>query len=114
MFQHIVANHLEAACVLSCAGALTHAVIRYAGSGAPTTLVGSLEIVTLSGLLSVHGSHFHIALSDNEGCTYGGHLLEGCQVGTTCELVIASLPGLSFQRKAHPETGYPLLDVREI
>ena len=113
--DHLAQVHkLEAACVLTCTGGLTHAVIRHAGGKSTADLAGPLEIVSLTGLLSVHGSHYHISVSDNECHTYGGHLLEGCKIGTTCELVISSLPGLSFQRKSHPETGYPLLDIKDI
>ena len=62
----------------------------------------------------MHGSHYHISVSDSESHTYGSHLLEDCKIGTTCELVIASLPGLNFQQKPYPETGFPLFDIMEI
>lgn len=107
-------EQLEAACVLTCVGSLTHAVLRFANRNAATELAGPFEIVSLTGTLSRHGSHYHIAISDGEGRTYGAHLLDGCRVYTTAEIVLAALPGLSFQRTHDPETGYPELAIHTL
>ena len=105
---------LEAACVLTCVGSLTTAVIRFANRERATTLTGHFEIVSLTGVLSVHGAHCHIAISDGEGRTVGGHLMEGCRVYTTAEIVIGTLPGDRFLRTYDPRTGYPELSVATI
>ena len=78
--DHLAQAHdIEAACVLACVGSLTTAVLRYANQPQSSMLTGHFEIVSLTGTLSKHGSHYHISISDGEGRTYGAHLLEGCR-----------------------------------
>lgn len=105
---------LRAACVLTCVGSLTTAVIRFANREETETMHGHFEIVSLTGVLSVDGAHCHVAISDGEGRTIGGHLMEGCLVYTTAEIVIGSLPGTRFLRTFDPQTGYPELEVQPI
>ncbi|MCX6068010.1 MAG: DNA-binding protein [Chloroflexi bacterium] len=108
------ANQLEAACVLTCVGSLRKAVLRFANQEQATTLDGKFEIVALTGVLSIHGSHYHIAISDGEGRTYGAHLLDGSEIYTTAEIVLGSLDALRFARSFDPQTGYPELDIQTI
>lgn len=107
-----VRQEIEAACVLACAGSLTKATLRYANRNEPTVLSGHFEIVSLSGTLSRHGSHFHIAIADGQGRTTGAHLLPGSAVYTTAEIVLGILPDLRFLRTFDPQTGYPELDIQ--
>ncbi len=100
-----------AGCVLACVGSLTTAVIRFANQSESATLNGHFEIVSLTGVLSPDGAHCHIAVSDGAGGTSGGHLMEGCRIYTTAEIVIGLLPGVRFSRPYDPETGYPELAV---
>ncbi len=105
-------HDLEAACVLACVGSLTQATLRFANQENAAVLYGHYEIVSLTGTLSKHGSHYHIAIADEEGRTYGAHLLEGCLIYTTAEIVIGVLPDLRFLRTQDPQTGYPELDIQ--
>ena len=106
-------NNLEAACVLTCVGSLRKAVLRYANQEQAVTLEGRFEIVSLTGVFSVHGSHYHIAISDGEGRTYGAHLMDGSEIYTTAEIVLASLDNnVHFYRSFDPQTGYPELDIK--
>jgi len=107
-------HHLEAACVLTCVGSLTTAVLRYANQGHASTISGHFEIVSLTGTLSIHGSHYHISISDGEGRTYGAHLIDGCKVYTTAEIVVGVIEGVGYQRTMCPESGYPELDVKPL
>jgi predicted DNA-binding protein with PD1-like motif len=66
----------------------------------------------LTGTLSKHGSHYHISIADGEGRTLGAHLLEGCLIYTTAEIVIGELPGVSFLREMDSATGYDELYIR--
>lgn len=109
-----IRQQLEAACVLACVGSLTRAVLRFANQSQAATLDGHFEIVSLTGALSRHGSHVHIAVADGQGRTYGAHLLEGSRVYTTAEVVIGGLPGLRFGRAHDPATGYPELDIQPL
>ena len=68
-------------------------------------LHGPLEIVSAEGTISSNGVHVHIAVSDDEGAVYGGHLMEGCKVHTTAEICIMETE-MVFKRIFDPETGY--------
>ncbi len=105
-------HDVEAACVMTCVGSLTKAVLRFANQADATEMQGHFEIVSLTGILSKHGSHFHIAISDESGKTIGAHLLHGSNVYTTAEIVLATLPGYRFLRTFDPQTGYPELEIQ--
>ena len=102
---------MEAACILTCVGSLTTARIRLANCPEATEFHGHFEIVSLEGTLSRRDAHMHIAFSDGTGKTIGGHLLHGCRVYTTTEIVIGELPEYRFLRTHDPETGYPELEI---
>ena len=106
------AHQLQAACVLTCVGSLRKAVLRFANQEQAVTLEGHFEIVSLTGVFSIHGRHYHIAISDGEGRTYGAHLMDGSEVYTTAEIVLASLDDVRFLRSFDPQTGYPELDIQ--
>ncbi len=105
------AHAVEAACVLTCVGSLRRAVLRYANQPEGNELDGKFEIVALTGTLSRHGSHYHVALSDGNGRTIGGHLLEGCHIYTTAEIVLGVLPDVRFLRLPDAATGYDELYI---
>ena len=44
--------------------------------------------------------------------TLGGHLLDGCRVYTTAEIVPGEPPALEFRRETDPTFGYQELVVR--
>jgi hypothetical protein len=102
---------IEAACVLTCVGSLRRAVIRFADQDEWTAIDAKLEIVALTGALSRHGGHYHVALSDGQGRTIGGHIERGCLVYTTAEIVLGVLPQLQFRREHDSATGYPELVI---
>ncbi|UZP68532.1 DNA-binding protein [Desulfovibrio mangrovi] len=104
----------EAACILTCAGSLTKACLRLANCNEATELHGHFEIVSLTGTLSRHGSHLHIAIADGQGKTIGAHLLAGSAVYTTAEIVIGILPDMRFLRTMDTQTGFPELDIQTI
>lgn len=105
-------QHLEAACIITCVGSLTRAVLRLAGQSEATVYDDRFEILSLVGLLSRHGSHYHLAIADGTGQTRGGHLLPGCLVYTTAEVVLGIVPNVSFHRELDPATGYNELVIR--
>ena len=96
----------KAGFVAACVGSLTRASLRPAGRGEALTIDGPLEIVALSGTFSIDGPHLHLAVSDAEGRMRGGHLLPGCPVRTTAEVVIGLAGGVRFRRDEDPRTGY--------
>ncbi len=110
--RFIVEQGIEAACILTCVGSLTTAKLRFANQKKSACLQGHFEIVSLTGVLSCNGSHLHISISDEQGKTFGAHLLEGCIVYTTAEIIIGTLPQYRFFRTHDAETGFPELDIQ--
>jgi hypothetical protein len=112
--QNFVTQHdIEAACIITCVGSLTQAVLRLANQPEGTLYEGRFEIVSLVGTLSKHGSHCHLAIATPTGNTIGGHLLSGCLIYTTAELIIGILPHLKFTRELDEITGYRELRIIE-
>lgn len=109
--QFVQRHAIEAACVLTCIGSLTQATLRLAGQAEATVYSDKFEIVSLTGILSCYGSHYHMALADGNGQTIGGHVLKGCLIYTTAELVLGILPDLQFKREYDAATGYNELAI---
>lgn len=65
-----------------------------------------VEIVSLTGTLSAKRTHLHIACSREDLTCLGGHLVPGCVVNTTCELVVGVLSGWEMGVEQDGETGY--------
>lgn len=97
---------VEAAAVISAVGSLSRARMRYGGKNDAESMDGDLEVCAFSGTLSRHGVHLHLAIADPQGHMSGGHLLEGCIVRTTLELVIQGYEGLRFLRAHDTATGF--------
>lgn len=110
--QLVINNQIDAACVITCVGSLTKAILRLANQPGTTEFEGKFEIVSLTGTLSRHGSHYHISLSDGTGKTIGGHLWEGCLIYTTAEIVLGILTETIFTREMDAETTYDELVVK--
>lgn len=110
----LIENKIKAAAIVTSVGSLANANIRYANQPKGKILNGHFEIVSLTGVLSLNGSHLHISISNEKGKTYGGHLLDGCKVYTTAEIIIAELTDLEFKREVDPTFGYKELVVEQI
>jgi len=99
-------QNTKAACIISAVGSLSRAVLRYAGEPEGTLLGEPLELITLSGTLSPDGVHLHASVATARGEMRGGHVMPGCTVRTTAEIVLAPLPGWAFSRQHDAATGY--------
>ena len=99
-------NGIRAGVVLSAVGCISRGRVRDASGVTIRDILEHCEIVSLNGTVSAARCHLHIALSREDLSTIGGHLTEGCIINTTCELVIAELPGLSFGVEQDAKTGY--------
>lgn len=99
-------KEIRAGVVLSGVGCILKGRIRDAGGVTIRQIEDHAEIVSLNGTVSARRCHIHIALSREDLSTIGGHLCPGCIINTTCELVIAELPGIAFGVEEDPETGY--------
>ena len=110
--QYVKEKKIKAAVIVSAVGSLTTAVLRYANVSKPATLQGHFEVVSLSGTLGVvSGSHLHMSVSDSEGKTLGGHLVEGSKIYTTLEVAIAELTDIEFKRERDPVSTWEELKV---
>ncbi len=103
---------LTAGVIVTCAGSLTHYNLRFANQKAGTQGTGFFEIVSLVGTLSESSLHLHLCISDPQGNTKGGHLLENNLVYTTAEIAVAKLPDIEFHRVPDDASGYRELEVR--
>jgi len=106
-------NGWTAAFVVSGIGSLRNARLRFAAQPDARDISGPLELVSLSGTLSLDGPHLHAAVSDTEGNVFGGHLRPGSVVRTTAEILVAVLPDVIFRRRPDPKTGSRELVVEQ-
>ncbi|WP_126147431.1 PPC domain-containing DNA-binding protein [Synechococcus elongatus] len=104
----------SAACLLSTVGSLDTIDLRLAGGDRRLRREGPHEILSLSGTLCLDGLHLHLAIADATGQVWGGHLLDGCRIFTTAELVLGILPGWQFERQRDAQTGYPELEAKRL
>lgn len=106
-------QRIGAGAILTCVGSLTDVALRLANQEGPTVWRGHFEIVSLVGTLSMNGSHLHLSVSDSTGKTLGGHLVDGCRIYTTAELVIGVMPEIDYVREVDPTFGYKELVVKK-
>lgn len=95
-------------------GSLDGARLRPAGADGALELDGEFEILSLSGSLSRQGVHLHASVADAEGRVFGGHVLPGCRVRTTAELVLAELLAQRLARHVDARTGFRELAIRPL
>lgn len=109
--QFTKAKRIRAGFIVTVVGSLDGATLRLADQSTSAHFNGKFEIVSLVGTLSPDGPHLHISLSDNTGKTIGGHLVEGCRIYTTAEIVVGEARGLTFHRSTDAVTTYPELTI---
>lgn len=109
----VKAKNIQAGWIATCVGSLTEYNIRFANQEKGYSDKGHFEIVSLVGTLSVNGSHIHLSISDSTGKTIGGHLLAGCKVYTTAEIVISEAANLIFTREKDDSTPWEELQIKK-
>lgn len=127
LVDFVVAQNIRAAALVSAVGSLTRAAIRFANQPDATILAGHFEVCTMSGTVecaapgvALNGleapgqgaAHVHLAISDGEGRMTGGHMMIGCEVYTTLEIVLLVLDDQVFTREHCDMSGYPELVIR--
>ncbi len=106
-------NDLQAASIVSAVGSLTDVSLRLANQPDATRYTGHFEVVSLSGYLAANEFHVHMAVSDGEGRTIGGHVMDGNRVYTTLVVVIDEHLRLRYRREHDPASGYDELVIDE-
>ena len=75
-----------------------------------------LEIVSCVGNVSIKEgegfAHAHATVSDEKGKAFGGHVMPGCLIGVTGELVLIETPGIKLFRKFDEKTKLSLLSFK--
>ena len=71
------------------------------------------ESYSLTGTVSLNGSHLHMSAADSLGRVTGGHLLAENLVYTTAEIVIGESRELVFTREKDGTTPWEELQVRK-
>ena len=107
-------KQIKAGWISTCVGSLTNYKIRFANQPEGSNGSGHFEIVSLTGTVSVNGSHLHISISDSTGKTIGGHLMDGCAVYTTAEIVILSSNEFIFKREKDGTTAWEELQIEAL
>ena len=106
-------NNIRAGWVATCVGSLTDYSIRFANQPDGVMGTGHFEIISLVGTISINGSHIHISISDSTGKTFGGHLMPGCKIYTTAEIVLQSTDKYEFTREKDGSTPWEELQIKE-
>ena len=105
---------ISAGVIIGAVGSLSKVCLRLANDNTHTELEGKHEILTLSGTIGEDGVHLHITVANSQGECKGGHVVYGCQVYTTLELVMALIPEVRFKRVFDEATGYKELHISPI
>jgi predicted DNA-binding protein with PD1-like motif len=105
-------KRIVAGWVVSCVGSLSDYHLRFANQKAGAKASGSFEIVSLVGTISTNGCHLHICLANDAGSTIGGHLLAGCIIYTTAEIIIGTSEEFIFHRETDSQTGWKELSIK--
>ncbi|MEO8412737.1 MAG: PPC domain-containing DNA-binding protein [Ginsengibacter sp.] len=110
--KNFVSTHsIEAGWIVSCAGSLSAYSIRFANQKEAASGKGYFEIVSLSGTVSLNGSHVHMSISDSTGNTIGGHLMDGCKIYTTAEIVLVASDKYLFTREKEEGSSWKELKI---
>jgi predicted DNA-binding protein with PD1-like motif len=109
----VMEKQVKAGCILSGVGSLTHATLRLANRDFNSEYGGPFEIVSITGTVSIYGSHLHMSISDGDGKTIGGHFESGCTIYTTAEIVIAVFDDVVYKREFAEDSGYEELAIYE-
>ena len=105
-------QQIAAGYIACCVGCVSRARLRDATGVDVRELNEPLEIVSMTGTVSMRRCHLHASFSRVDLSTVGGHLLEGCIVNTTAEIVLVPLPDVRFDTQYDAETGYNELVIQ--
>lgn len=114
IIKYCQGNDIKAGIIGSCVGCCYSISFRLAGGKKFYHNDGDYEIVSMTGTISEDGVHIHVAFADGEGKTVGGHLTDGCLVGTTAEIAIIEIENYRMRRLLDEETGYKELVLERL
>lgn len=106
-------HDIEAAYMATCVGSLNQVTFRKGHNKQINTFKGAYEIVSMTGTLSKGGMHLHGSMSDEAFKVIGGHLIRGCIVQATAEIVIVEMEGRQLTRSKDEVSGFKELKITE-
>ena len=109
-----VEHQIRAGVLLSGVGCVTKARLRDAGGVNIVSVDEGMEIVSLMGTVSEKRCHLHVSFAKKDLSVIGGHLVAGCIINTTCELVIGELRDYVYDVEFDEETGYDELIIKPL
>ena len=107
-------NNIKAGIIGACVGCCYEIYFRLAGGKDFYHKKGDYEIVSMTGTISEDGVHIHVSFADTNGNVVGGHLSDGCYVGSTAEIAIIEVEEYKLTREFDEETGYKELVIEKI
>ena len=83
------------------------------GYGDPRVLEGNFEVLSLSGIIchDQDGNvtpHTHLVVCDEKGNAFGGHMVPGCEILLTTDIIIGSFTGIEMGYSFDQELGVPV------
>lgn len=80
---------------------------------------GAIELLNISGIIchSDEGAvspHIHFTVSDELGCAWGGHMVEGNTVLLTVEVVVGVFDKIDMVRKYNEEVAIPVFSPTQL
>lgn len=114
ILEFVKANTIKAAVVVTCVGSLEQYNLRFANREVPTQCKGHFEIVSLTGTVSPSSLHLHVSISDENGRTVGGHLMDENFIYTTAEIALLEISDSEFLRETDSTYGYRELVVKKL
>lgn len=103
---------VDSGAIISAVGSLRSMCVRIADGKSIQEHHENMEVISLSGTLTKGHLHAHISAINGNMQVIGGHLMEGCIVNTTMEIVIQDFSDqYNNERKYDETTGYDELVV---
>ena len=104
---------IDAAYIGTVVGSLEKVAFRKGYDQTQFEFEGPFEIVSCVGTLSKNGMHIHASISDRKFQVTGGHLVKGCLVKSTAEIVIIQLENHQMSRMKGEFNEYKELKIQD-
>lgn len=112
LLRYAQENHIQSGSIISAVGSLKSMVVRIADGKSLEEYHEPVELTSLSGTFSDGHLHAHVLAISSKMEVFGGHLMPGCRINTTMEVVIMDFSdAYNNTRVFDPQTGYDELLV---
>ncbi|WP_349687746.1 PPC domain-containing DNA-binding protein [Acidaminococcus sp. DS4831] len=89
------------------------------GYSNPILMDGPIELLNMTGMIchDIKGNclfHIHFTISNQNGKAFGGHVIEGCKVLLTTDIVIAEINTIEMERKFDEDLEVYIFDPKSL